>query len=379
MAPLVVKHANGNIRPHDDGRLVSPTAPESGTMRRDSRMDQVSMKETATEEAASFGAWVRRRRRALDLTQARLGELSACTESTVRKIEADERRPSRRTAERLARVLRIPEDERLRFVEAARGAQRTDHLEDAAIAPAPQAVGNIAASAGDLIGRDAELSLVERRLTDLGCRLLTITGPGGIGKTRLAFASAERSARRFPDGAWIVSLAAVDSKDVLLSAIAQALGVTPSSEADAHTQLKVYLRDRCLLLVLDNFEQLLPATQTVAGLLDAAPRIKVLITSRERLNLSDEWLLPLEGLTVAARDGEDLTSSAAVRLFRERAARVQPGFPRNGEELEHAARICALVEGTPLAIELAAAWTHLLSCAEILREIERNIDFLRSN
>ena len=337
------------------------------------------MKETVREEAVSFGAWVRKRRRALDLTQARLGELSACTESTVRKIEADERRPSRRAAERLAHVLRIPEAERVRFVEAARGEQRTDRLDDPASPPAAHPLGNVSAPAGDLIGRDAELVLIERRLADPGCRMLTITGPGGIGKTRLAFAAADRATRVFPHGAWIVSLAAVDSKDVLLSAIAQALGVTPSSEADAHTQLKVYLRDRCLLLVLDNFEQLLPATQTIAGLLDAAPRIKLLITSRERLNLSDEWLLPLEGLTVAARDGEDLTSSAAVRLFRERAARVQPGFPRNGEELEHAARICALVEGTPLAIELAAAWTHLLSCAEILREIERNIDFLRSN
>src|SRR5215475_780985 len=99
-------------------------------MQRDSQTDQMSIKETAPEEAVSFGAWVRKRRRALDLTQARLGELSACTESTVRKIEADERRPSRRTAERLAHVLRIPETERQRFVEAARGQQRTDRLED---------------------------------------------------------------------------------------------------------------------------------------------------------------------------------------------------------------------------------------------------------
>ena len=359
--------------------LVSPTAPESGTMRRDSQADPVPMKETVREEAVSFGAWVRKRRRALDLTQARLGELSACAESTVRKIEADERRPSRRTAERLARVLRIPETERLRFVEAARGEQRTDRLDDPSMTPAPQAVGTGSVPAGDLIGREAEVALIERRLADPGCRLLTITGPGGIGKTRLAFAAAERSARLFPDSAWIVNLAAADSRDVLLSAIVQALAVTPSSEADTHTQLKVYLRERCLLLVLDNFEQLLPATQTVAGLLDAAPRIKLLITSRERLNLSDEWLLPLQGLTVATRDGEGIASSAAMRLFRERATRVQPGFPRGDEELAHAARICALVEGTPLAIELAAAWTHLLPCAEILREIERNVDFLRSN
>jgi predicted ATPase/DNA-binding XRE family transcriptional regulator len=337
------------------------------------------MKETVREEAVSFGAWVRKRRRALDLTQARLGELSACTESTVRKIEADERRPSRRTAERLAQVLHIPEAERPRFIEAARGEQRTDRLEDAGAPPAAQALGNIPTTAGDLIGRDAELALIERRLADPVCRLLTMTGPGGIGKTRLAFAAAERAARMFPDGAWTVHLAAVESKDVLLSAIVQALGVTLSSETDAHTQLNVYLRDRSLLLVLDNFEQLLSATQTVAGLLDAAPRLKLLVTSRERLNLSDEWLLPLQGLTVAGGDSEDITASAAVRLFQARAARVQPGFPGSDEELEHAARICRLVEGTPLAIELAAAWTHLLPCAEILREIERNVDFLRSN
>src|SRR5215467_3748998 len=110
------------------------------------------MKETVGEDVVSFGAWVRKRRRALDLTQARLGELSACAESTVRKIEADERRPSRRTAERLARVLRIPETERLRFVEAARGEQRTDRLDDPGMAPAPQPAGTGSASAGDLIG-----------------------------------------------------------------------------------------------------------------------------------------------------------------------------------------------------------------------------------
>jgi len=332
-------------------------------------------------EAVSFGAWVRRRRRALDLTQSRLGELAACTESAIRKIEADERRPSRRIAERLADALKVPPAERAKFIDTARGEGRVERLEAleevAEIErPAPLA-GNLPQVAPQLIGRERELELIGQRLQDPACRLLTVLGPGGIGKTQLALAAAARAAPAFADGAWVVLLAAAETSEALLSSLARAFGVVFAGEADPQTQLHGFLRRRQALVVLDNFEQLLEATRRVAALLEAAPQVKIIVTTRERLNVGEEWLLPLDGLELA--QGGASRASPAVQLFCERAARVRPGFPENEEDLGDAAKLCALLEGMPLAIELAAAWVRALSCRDILREVERSADFLRSS
>jgi predicted ATPase/transcriptional regulator with XRE-family HTH domain len=324
---------------------------------------------------------VRKRRRALDLTQAQLGRLAACTESAIRKIEGDERRPSRRIAERLADALRIARDERARFVAAARGEQAVQSLAEGDASGGVKGSVDLPPGPARLIGRDADLGLIEQRLADPSCRLLTISGPGGVGKTRLAVAACARASPLFADGTWTVFLAETESKDVLLSALAHAVGLSLSSDADAQTQLHAYLRGRQALLLLDNFEHLLAATQTVAALLDAAPRVKILVTSRERLNLSEEWLLPLGGLKVAneAADVQEVVTCPAVQLFAERAVRVRPDFSQHLGELLDAARVCRLVKGSPLAIELAATWARLHPCREILREIERNLDLLRSS
>ena len=290
-------------------------------------------------ETVSFGAWVRKRRRALDLTQAKLGALAACTESAIRKIEADERRPSRRIAERLADALKVPPAERAKFVETARGEGRVERLEALEEMrederPAPLA-GNLPQATPQLIGRERELELIGQRLQDPACRLLTVLGPGGIGKTQLALAAAARAAPAFADGAWVVLLAAAETSEALLSSLARAFGVVFAGDADMQTQLHGFLRRRQALVVLDNFEQLLGATQSVAALLAAAPQVKIIVTTRERLNLGEEWLLPLDGLALA-QDGA-LRASPAVQLFCERAARVRPGFPANEEELGDAA------------------------------------------
>jgi predicted ATPase/DNA-binding XRE family transcriptional regulator len=345
------------------------------------KTDTKSMDQRLGAETVSFGAWVRRRRRALDLTQAKLGALAACTESAIRKIEADERRPSRRIAERLADALKVSPAERAKFIDTARGEGRVERLEaldelPEAERPAPLA-GNLPAAAPQLIGRERELELIGQRLEDPGCRLLTVLGPGGIGKTQLALAAAARAAPQFADGAWVVLLATAETSEALLSSLARAFGVVFAGEADPQTQLHGFLRRRQALVVLDNFEQLLGATQSVAALLAAAPQVKILLTTRERLNVGDEWLLPLDGLALA-QDGA-LRASPAVQLFCERAARVRPGFPANEEELGDAAKLCALLEGLPLGIELAAAWVRALSCRDILREVERSADFLRSS
>lgn len=328
------------------------------------------------DDTVSFGAWVRKRRRALDLTQAQLGDLSACTESAVRKIESDERRPSRRIAEKLADALRIPATERERFIETARGLSRVDRLEDVPEEgddPAPGPRGNLPPQATALIGREADIERVARLLEDPARRLVTITGPGGIGKSRLALAAAAAARSRFPDGAWLALLVAAQTEDMFVSSLGQALGVTFSIELDAITQLENYLRTRSILVVLDNFEQLLAATPLVARLLAAAPQLRFLVTSRERLNLAEEWLVALEGLQL---EGGGDGIAPAVRLFCERAQRVRADFPADAAEMAEAADICRAVDGLPLAIELAAAWVRMLPCAEIRDEIRRNVDFL---
>jgi len=325
--------------------------------------------------SASFGAWVRRRRRALDLTQSQLGELSACTESAIRKIEADERRPSRRIAERMADALRIAADEREAFIDAARGEARIDRLEDSAHLP-PVAPGNLPPLGSTIVGREADLRLIASRLADPGSRLLTLTGPGGIGKSRLAQAAGVAHQALYPDGVWFVPLASVPTEDVLVSSIAQVFGITFGPDAPPLVQLAAHLRPRAALLILDNFEHLLGATGTVVALLDAAPSLKVLVTSRERLDVSSEWLLPLDGLACDAPEGE---VAPAVQLFCERAQRMRADFPQDRAELAQAAAICRLVGGMPLAIELAAAWVRLLGCDEIHDEISHNLDFLQGS
>lgn len=323
--------------------------------------------------SASFGAWVRRRRRALDLTQAQLGDLAACTESAIRKIEADERRPSRRIAERMADALLIAPDEREAFIGAARGESRADRLEDGG-AIVPVLPGNLPPLAARLIGREPELQQIAARLADPDGRLLTLTGPGGIGKSRLAQAAGAAQQAACPDGVWFVPLASVTTEDVLLSSIAQVLGITFGADASPLVQLGAHLRHRKALLILDNFEQLLGAAGAVVALLEATAHVRILVTSRERLGVSAEWLLPLDGLSCDRPDGE---IAPAVQLFCERAQRVRVDFPQDHAELAQAAAICRLVGGMPLAVELAAAWVRLLGCDEIHDEIQATLDFLQ--
>ncbi len=235
------------------------------------------------------------------------------------------------------------------------------------------------------IGRETELAQIAVRLAGPSCRLLTLIGPGGIGKTRLALEAAARHAAGFRDGVAFVPLASATSLTQMMSAMADALGVTFVEQRDARLQLLAYLRDRHMLLVLDNLEQLPEGAGLIAIILETAPAVVILATSRERLNLQSEWLLDVHGLSYPLAEAlasgdlanpEPLETYNAVELFTQRATQVQPQFALTDAIIPAVIRICQLVEGVPLGIELAAAWVRTVPSAQIAEEIASNLDFL---
>jgi predicted ATPase len=232
------------------------------------------------------------------------------------------------------------------------------------------------------VGREQELVDVTQRLLDPACHLLTVIGPGGIGKTRLALAAAGRllAEERFPGGIFFMPLAATDSTNLLVSAIAEPFSVIFQSGADPKTQLLDYLsaQKRPLLLVLDNFEHLVDGATLLAEIVPSAPAVKLLVTSRQRLDLSAEWLFDLFGLPfpTQVQPDDDLASFAAVRLFVQTATRLKASFTLSDEDGPHVARICGHLEGMPLGLELAAAWVRTLSCQQIADELAGNIALL---
>lgn len=238
-------------------------------------------------------------------------------------------------------------------------------------------------------GRTEELAEIAERLEEPACRLLTLVGPGGSGKTRLALQAAAEQVGYFLDGVFFVPLAAITSPRFLAAAIAEAIGLAFSGEAAPQAQLLSYVRDKELLLVLDNFEHLLsPVSMESApdssegaelpvAILAHAPRVKLLITSHEPLRLRAEWLLDIQGLAFPGADGDAAPENySAIRLFVESARRVHANFAFTGETVPAVVRICQLLEGMPLGIELAAAAARAYPCEQIAAQIAQDLDFL---
>ena len=237
---------------------------------------------------------------------------------------------------------------------------------------------NLPAPRTSFVGRASELDEIDRLLEDPDCRLLTLVGPGGAGKTRLALEAAARRIERYPHGVHFVPLVSVASPAFLAPAVAESIQFAVDgahSGFSAEEQLLDYLGERSTLLVLDNFEHLVDGADLLGEIIERAPKVELLTTSRERLNVQSEWVLNVHGLGLA----ENGNGSGALRLFVERARQVEPGFSLDDDQRPEAGRICMLVEGLPLGIELAASWVSVLSCAEIADEIERNIDFLATS
>jgi DNA-binding SARP family transcriptional activator/predicted ATPase len=242
------------------------------------------------------------------------------------------------------------------------------------VTPSPS--HNLPAAANAFIGREAELAAIQAWMGLPDGRLLTIVGPGGIGKTRLAQEASRACLGQFIDGVWLVSLVAFQDLDEAATAVAQALGLTLSGKEPLLSQLREKLRPLEALLVLDNLEHLLTneLRDFLSQLTQEAADLRLIVTSRERLRLQAERALNLEGLLFTSHASR-LTDSPAAQLFIDRAKRAQADFDAAGQAAA-VGRLCQLVGGLPLALEMAAAWTRVLSVADVAAEIEAGLDRL---
>lgn len=234
-------------------------------------------------------------------------------------------------------------------------------------------------SATPFIGRVQELNDIQTQLDNDACQLLSIVGPGGMGKTRLALQLVDRIQHRYPDGTAFVPLQPIQSAQFFIPAIAETLQIALSGSESPIEQVGGRLADKNMLIVLDNFEHILEAAEQLVNLIPLAPQVTYLVTSREPLHLQEEWRYPLGGLPfpTQAESNVPLEQYYAVALFCERATRVFPQFEPT-QEIEAVRHICQLVDGMPLALELAAVWRQSLTCQDIANEIQHNLDFLHT-
>ena len=268
-------------------------------------------------------------------------------------------------------------------------------------APAAQPHHNLPIQPTLFIGREKEVEEISRLLREEpNCRLLNLVGPGGMGKTRLALEVARVNSNLFRDGSFLVSLASVSEASFIVPAIAEAIKFPFQGETDPMTQLLRHLNQKNFLIILDNFEHLLSSLsesgedesdtrisgeELLSEILRNAPGNKILVTSRERLKLQEEWDYEVYGMSfpqdlqTVEEAGQGPEKYTAIQLFLQQARKADASFAYSTEDMDAIVRICRLVEGMPLGIELAAPWIRLMSCREIADEIERNLDLLETS
>jgi len=334
----------------------------------------------------SFGNWIKTRRKALDLTQQQLADLVGCSTSMIFKIESDQRRPSQQIASLIAHHLDIPTNQHAAFLDIARQRKNITHLDDLPAPPLPElplkhkpAYRKLPSSPTPFIGREHETSMIINQLLEPNCRMLTLTGPGGIGKTRLAIEVGKQLEPHFSDGVVFVSLAGVERIETIVPAIADSIGVSFSGSASPIVQICNFLHTKNILLVIDNMEHLIEGRQVLGEILLNTLEPKMLVTSREHLNVQWEWIFEIKGLPIPEEFSSGIEKNSAVKLFVQRASQNSHEFSPDDSSLEAIVRICQLVGGSPLAIELAASWVRMLSCEVIAHQLEKNLDLLETS
>lgn len=343
------------------------------------------------QEQHSFGYWLRLKRKALDLTREALADRVGCSVSMIRKLEEEERRPSTQIAELLAEIFNIPSNERTAFLQFARGDWRSApnlgdeeapwHISTPTLSPQPHS--KLPATFTSLIGRDEDIAAVQGYLIHPDIRLVTLIGAPGIGKTRLSIASAGKSLAEFPDGVFFVALAALDQPSLIPSATLQALGFIEKNNLSPEELLIEGIADKRMLLVLDNCEHLIEnVAPLVSSLLSACPRLRILTTSREALQIPGEWLYSVPALDLPKEhsiiDVESFSEFPALVLFAERARAARSDFTLNAQNIQAVTSICAQLAGLPLAIELIAARVKTFSIEQIAAWLDDRFALLTS-
>lgn len=334
----------------------------------------------ATRERSAFGSLLRSYRVEAGLSQERLAEHAGLSERGISNLERGERKsPRLETVRMLADALDLSAEDRIPLFRAARPMDNGAQARARADAPEP-AQSSLPVPPTPLVGREHEIATIVELLEGDVPRLVTLTGTGGVGKTRMALEVAATVSTAFPDGVCFVALASVSDHALVASAVADALGVRKSPGVSDQTALKRYLRSRHLLLVLDNFEHVLPAAAGVADLLAACSGLNVLATSRVPLRLQGERQVPISPLDVPGSDLTpslaDIAGAEAVQLFVARAQEVKPDFALNDDNVEPVVEICRRLDGLPLALELAAVRIKVLTAAALLGRLDRRLTLL---
>ncbi|HSJ86057.1 MAG TPA: helix-turn-helix domain-containing protein, partial [Anaerolineales bacterium] len=326
------------------------------------------------QDELSFGQWLRKQRRALDLSRQAFADQVGCAEVTLRRIEAGTLKPSKELASILLEKLGIPEAERSRWISFARG---LSGFPSQASPSLTQPKSNFPVPLTTFIGREQEQADVSKLLSKH--RFVTLTGSGGVGKTRLAIKVGEQVLENYADGGWLVELAPILDPLLVPRIIVLTLGLRDDPQRSTIDRLCDFLREQRMLLILDNCEHVLDAcAQVIDAVLKTCPYLKILATSREPFNITGEaiYRVPSLGLPNLEEILDTFRNYESIQLFEERAQLVQFDFSLTLENAVSVAQICQRLDGIPLAIELAAAKVAAFSTDQIANQLHESFNLL---